>query len=186
MITISNFSHEGDEYFEPTPLIAEHPFEVIATLATLFIPLGAYLTEVKENAIVLEGQEGECHTVLTFVGSPLEMAPVISFIYHYTTQADQLAEVPTHAMVAFLQEHIKERGNHFSLACEVPSAFESEELHRAVLYSCGITDEDDFAAGMAAKIPAVAIAAFFAQEPGVSFILELRDLDNDPTLEFDL
>lgn len=186
MIIISNFSQEGDEHFEPEPLVAEHPFEAIAALATSFLPLGAYFTEVKENAVILEGQEGGCHTVLTLVGPPLEMEPVISFIYHYTTQAEKLADLPTTAMVAFLCAHIAERGNHPSLACEVPPVFESEELHRAVLYACGIVDEDDFAAGMRAKIPAIAIAAFFAQEPGVSFITELRILDADPALDFEI
>lgn len=186
MITISNFSLDGDECFEPRPLVAEHPFEVIATLASLFLPLGAYFTEVKEHAIVLEGQEGGSHTVLTFVGDPLEMEPIISFAYHYVTQAEKLAQLPTGAMVAYLQNYIAERGNHPSQACEVPPTFESEELHRAVLYSCGITDEDDLAAGMSAKIPAVAMAAFFAQEPGVSFIAELRELDNDPELDFEI
>lgn len=184
MITIDHFGAEDGKLFEPGPRYATHPFEIIAVLASVFIPVGAYFAEIKENAIVMQGQEEGCSTVTTFVGPEEEIARVIPFIYYYMTQALSPSMLPAADMLVYIQAVLAERGSHPSLACEVPPDFESEELHLAVLHGCGITDEDDFAAGLTAKIPAIAVAAMFAEEPGVSFISELKLLNGDSLLEF--
>lgn len=185
MITICHFMQNGDESSEPEPLHAEHPFEVISLIAVTAIPAGAYFTEVKERAIIMEGCDGDCRTVTTFVGPPEEMAAVIAFVYHYMTVAEEASTLPTSDMLVAIEARIAERGNHPSLANEVPPEPESEELKRAVLHACGVTDPDDFAAGLDARIHCIAVAALFAEEPGISFVIELKELMEDPEFNID-
>jgi hypothetical protein len=179
MITIAHLRQSGDVLDEPTPLIVDHPFEVISLIAKIALPSGEQFTEVKENAIMMQSSCEKWSTITTYVGQPEEIAPIISFAYHYLTQAEKPVDLPVALMRAYVNERIAERMKGVVSATDAPPEEESSALRRAVLFGCGIVDEDDISVGLEAGIHCITMAALFAEEPGVSFLEELYELVND-------
>ncbi len=173
VILIAHMMQEGGKHTEPGPLLADHPFEVIALMAHVALPAGARFTEVGEGAIMMEGETEGCSTVTTFVGPKEEMAPIISFIYHYYARLDKPSAHPVPLMLEYINERMR------AADFEPPEA-ESADLRRAVLFGCNIVDGDDIEAGLQASIDCITVAAIFAEDPGVSFLQELKELVEDP------
>lgn len=177
--------HDETKDDDKEPLVPNHPYEMIGALATWFLPAGVYFSEVTETSVLLEARDLTTAAIITLTGEPREFVPVIRFIYYYMTQAEERTDLSVVKMLDWVREKIKERGTHVSLASEVPPLPNAPDLLRAVLYSCDVS-ENDFAEALKANTMHIAAAASSADELGLPFLEELREIQNDPefSIEF--